>query len=660
MSIGRSRFLVFVSLLFLNLTILFSPTAADSPREILRLGRGIAKALDWRPDSKVLAVGSATGIWLLDESLNIIDHQTPIESVVDVAWSPDGHQIALTGTTGRECHTQIWDADFKNKVSDIAFCGYELKWSPDNTRLAVEQEDDTGIALIDPLNSIQLATLTGQSGVWSPDSKIFITSDFKTQWHQVEPALYIWDSQTSIQRQRLAANDVYGFGNLLWSTEPDKVTIWCNETEADRDLINICDLDVRTGKSSKAIELTSYNIGGNTFPIQPQQIKAGKYIGYVLDRYTPGFLDSIIFFDPQSGEHKQMGNGQFFAWKTNSDVITSIVGNGLIRNVDINTGDTLQEKMLFTAPINSIAWRPDGKQIASVGFGYEQDVRVWDAIHEAYEPQLIWHAEPAENVFYTPDNEELITAGTIYTDNIINHDISAWAAESGEWTRGIDGFYSQFEPFPLIAWNKEFTRFVLSERDNKVKISDTLTITTMGSETFGLIWSPDETKIATVSKSCGDCDYKIETWDITTGERINAIEGFQQYFGQLLWSPDSRMLAVLSVWGGMAGVDSTVNIYAIEKDNNYCCIQSDEKYRESLLYSDDKIYPVQMVWKPDSTQIALTFQDAINIYRVADWKQTSTIPIQGVGSLTYSPDGAMLAVGMSDGTIRIWDVSDLE
>jgi WD40 repeat protein len=637
-------------------------TLAQDSREIMRLGRGTANALDWRPDGEVLAVGSATGVWLLDESLNIIDHPETIESITSVAWSPDGVQVALTGYVGEVCLTQIWDAEFSTN-DEIAFCGEGVKWSPDGSRLTVTQAREATIALIDPSNGMIIATLLGQSGVWSLDGKTFITSAYLSLYlyRAEEPALYVWDSVTGEQLRRTAANDEYGFGRLLWSAEAGKVAVWCNENGIDdRVFINICDLDVASGQSSKVIKLTSVHSGSNVFPEQPQRIIAGENFAYINVSYTRGFLNNIVLFNPRTSEHKNIGSGQAFSQKPNSNIITSIIGNGLIANIDITTGEVLQEQMLFTAPINSVAWRPNGEQIASVGFGYEQDARVWDATQAAYEPDMMWHVEPAEHVFYTPDNQELVSAGTIRTDIIINHDIAAWDADTGERSRGIDGFYSQFDPFPLIAWNKDFTHSVRSDRDDKVQISESLTITTAGSETFNIVWSPDETKIATVSKFCGDCDYIIETWDISTGELINTIQGFQQFFGQLVWSPNSEMIAVLSLWNPMAGQDRRVSIYTIEKNKDYCCNQSDSKYFDLVDYPKDAPFdPVQISWKPDSSQIALAFQYAVNIYQVTNGEQIFTVPMRGVGSLAYSPDGTMLALGMSDGTIRIWDVSDL-
>jgi WD40 repeat protein len=660
---GKVWSLTLAMIAILVLCLAFVPVQAQASREILRLGRGTANALDWRPDGKVLAVGSATGIWLLDEALNIIDHQEPIESVRDIKWSPDGLQIAITDATGEACHTQIWDAEFSHKQADINFCGVELKWSPDGSRLAVLHEHEASIALIDTSRGAQIATLIGQSGVWSPDSTIFVTSAFSTPWYAGEPSIYVWNSQTGQQKHQIA-HDTYGFGELLWSTETEHVAIWCNEEITHNDNlinINICELNVRTGKISPAIKLTSTHIGDSVFITQPQWNNSHDYIAYILTRQTRGFLDLINLFDQRTGELTYVGDGYAFDWKSDENIVTSIVGNGFIQNIDAITAKVLQEQMIFTAPVSSIAWRPNGEQIASVAFGYEQDARVWDATQSAYEPELMWHAEPAEKVFYTSDNNEVVTAGTIYTDIIINHDISAWDADTGERSRGINGFYSQFDPFPLVAWNKDFTRSIQSDRDDKVQISENLTITTKGSETFGIVWSPDETKVATVSKSCGDCGFIIETWDIETGERINTIEGFQQYFDQLLWSPDSNMMAVLSLWNPMGGEDRRVSFYGIKKGKDYCCNQSDSEYFDPVDYPADVPFrPIRMSWKADSSQIALSFQESTNIYRIAGGENILTLPVTGVGSLEWSPDGTMLALGMNDGTIRIWDVSDLD
>jgi hypothetical protein len=88
---------------FLSFLLIFpcNIVAQDNDtREILRLGRGTANSLDWRPDGKVLAVGSGTGIWLYDEKFETLGHWDNDGVVINkVRWSPDGIYL-ITDTTG--------------------------------------------------------------------------------------------------------------------------------------------------------------------------------------------------------------------------------------------------------------------------------------------------------------------------------------------------------------------------------------------------------------------------------------------------------------------------------------------------------------------------------------------------------------------------------
>ena len=77
------------------------------------------------------------------------------------------------------------------------------------------------------------------------------------------------------------------------------------------------------------------------------------------------------------------------------------------------------------------------------------------------------------------------------------HAIDTFDPDSGDRGRSIWGFYSQFDPFPLVAWNSTFTRSVRSERDNRVVFSGDVSIETAHPQTTLIAWSPDDTMIAT-------------------------------------------------------------------------------------------------------------------------------------------------------------------
>jgi hypothetical protein len=63
--------------------------------QVERLGRGTANALDWRPDGKILVVASSTGVWLLDENLQIFKQTPIVRNISDLGWSSDAKYLAV-------------------------------------------------------------------------------------------------------------------------------------------------------------------------------------------------------------------------------------------------------------------------------------------------------------------------------------------------------------------------------------------------------------------------------------------------------------------------------------------------------------------------------------------------------------------------------------
>lgn len=65
-----------------------------------------------------------------------------------------------------------------------------------------------------------------------------------------------------------------------------------------------------------------------------------------------------------------------------------------------------------------------------------------------------------------------------------------------------------------------------------------------------------------------------------------------------------------------------------------------------------------MVFSPDGTLLALSFDNTIQIWNVADKKLLSTVSesLKEIKTLAFSSDGQFLASGADNGTVELWRV----
>lgn len=116
-----------------------TPAAGDStpsPYERLRLPVADALALAWSPDGSVLAVGDGPRIWLYDadlKPLRALEGHTA--AVRDLAWSPDGTRLASAGLDNT---VRVWNPATGATLATLgghADWVFALDWSPDGTQL---------------------------------------------------------------------------------------------------------------------------------------------------------------------------------------------------------------------------------------------------------------------------------------------------------------------------------------------------------------------------------------------------------------------------------------------------------------------------------------------------------------------------------------------
>lgn len=173
-----------------------SPVSSVPYIEIVRPEWEYINDIAFSPDGQHIIVAADTGLWLLDEQLQILDQlHGHSGSVYAVSWNTAGTLLA----TGGEDHTiRLWDLvetspSYLSEVQTLHDTGpvYFVAWSPDAA-------------------SNQLATRTVTRREASSDSLF------------VETAVRIWNSQSG-QVERTLGSFAYGAREVAWS--PDGVRL---------------------------------------------------------------------------------------------------------------------------------------------------------------------------------------------------------------------------------------------------------------------------------------------------------------------------------------------------------------------------------------------------------------------------------------------------
>lgn len=537
----------------------------------------------WSPDGRqIVTYGARFFVWDTGTGELLYAEGSP-ESFFNLyqpmAWSPDGMRLAIGDASGT-----ISILDAADGTKQVEWAGHDdtitvINWSPDGSRLVtgsgnlndVDASADASALVWDTVSGELVWTLSPDSATpiinaaWSPDATAILTSNFD--------GVDVFDAQTGDIKT--------GFSGFAPRWSPDSASILVGSTVSNQAAIH----DAKSGQLIQAFSSHSAGIFAVAWSPDGTLVSTASLDGtvraWVLNVTRAQFvLEDDYYFQPEwaaDGRNlwiNRYGDGSALLW-------------------DIESGTQLAE-----SPINTLAIAPAGES-RYLTANEADELTVVDANNQVIST-FSGHSDLPSSVHWSPDGREIATADR--EDNLF-----VWDAQTGETRLELTGHFARWSPdgsrLLVIAYGADRDHHIVTIHDATTgALLSTLPLTP---DANGLItvpdalWSPDGSRVATMTEQGIGTTEVIEIWDAATAERLYTLHG-----KQFSWSPDGTRIAI-------AQNDGTVTIQTLSGDLVYSIVDPN-----LLLYD--------VAWSPDGRYVAtLDRYDSLKVWPV--WPTTDAL-----------------------------------
>lgn len=564
--------------------------------------------------------------WLIQQHQPLYRLTVSGLSVAQIAYSPDGTQLATAGGDGR---VLVWDTRSRSRIAEFAH-GAQVRgveFSPLGGKLASVGTTN------------QDGTFKGSLAVWDLATghairreaihrKLAATVAFSADGKQLFTAgnddrISIWDSDTLELRKSLELGSrhvehivSYGLNapdgpTLLFTCDrAGELSVWdvhagkkVASVQAHSGAINGCDLDADQGRLVTAGADRLIKIWNVTELLQREEESDPMRLAPL--KILAGHTDQVrsVTFSPDN---------------------RLLVSGGLDRSVriwDLESVDCIQEIRSHTSHVQSVAFSPAGDFLASAGDDGDIQVRKAD---EFTRPN-----PTGRYVRFLPDSQRLVIASK-EAAGIWNGSEMIHAASRGQGE------------VLCLSLSADGARCALSHRGHGLRILDTqsganlLELNGIQGDAFCAVFSVDGTRLLSAH-----VDRCVRIWNVSDGKLLH-VQSLPRPPYRLILTPDQGGLVVGYTDGRLARwsmEDWTMEYEVLAHDR---------------FLSDMAIHP------DGSCLATIGFDGRIKIW---DWRDGSLLRSTKVGAswlncLAFTPDGRRLVTG-SEHTITFWDPADL-
>ncbi len=537
---------------------------------------------------------------------------------------------------------------------------WAVTFSPDGKTLASGSDDKT-VKLWNVETGQQLKSLEGHTSfvnsvAFSPDGKTLASGSN-------DNSIKLWNVETG--DPITSVSHIYGVNSVAFS--PDGKILASGSNDKTIRLWN-----VKTGQLIKSLEGHVFSVRSVAFSpngktlvsaswdntIKLWNVETGDQIRTIND-YANG-INSVVF----SPNGKTLASGNIYEIRKGSNYGASI------KLWDVETGQQLKSLEGHNSSVNSVAFSPDGKLLASASV--DKTIKLWNVETGEQVKSLEGNADSVLSVAFSPNGKMLASGGK---ENIVK----LWNVETKQQIKSLEGHTSAVNAVAISPDNRILAS---GGKDKTIKLWNLVTsqqIKSLEGHMYpisSIEFSPDGKTLAS-----GSNDKTIKLWNVETGEQIKSLEVDSSVVNSIRFSPDGKMIAsgnedgIIKLWNvetsqqikyfdGKAGSVRSITFShdgkILASGNNYEIKLWNVKTGELIKSLNDHSGWVNSVaFSPDGKTLASASVDkTIKLWNVETGKQVKSLENHksSVNSVAFSIDGTTLVSGSNDKTVKLWNV----